>query len=274
MSTEGRLRYSLPPPDGSKPHIDLRLDPATGKPSQNWLDDFHTVKIEDVRGREDQYTLDNAGFQYYRYPAKHITFLNDEEIKEEYYPESMELIKKLTGATRVVIFNHNVRRRRPARTDDTLKHQHPTGLVHADQTKTYADSLVRKHLSPSDAETVLRGRFQTISFWRPIAYPAIDWPLALCDFRSIDAERDLMAMSLIHPDHHVDESYCVKYNSEHRWIYKSAMEPEDCVILKTFDSIEGASVAPHTAFEDPMTPGDAPYRQSIDLRAILYFGEN
>ncbi|KAL4071866.1 hypothetical protein J3A83DRAFT_2924978 [Scleroderma citrinum] len=273
MSTTAQLRYSVPPPDGSKPYIDLRLHPATGKSSQNWIDDYHNIQIEDVRGREDQYTFETAGFQYYRYPAKYTTFLNDEEIKNEYYPESIELIKKLTGATRVVIFNHNVRRRRPAHSNDNLKHKQPTGLVHADQTRAYADSSVRKHLSPTDAETFLRGRFQTISFWRPIAHPAVDSPLALCDFRSINTERDLMPTTLIHPDHE-DETYCVKYNPEHRWVYKSAMEPEDFVILKTFDSDQSASVTPHTAFQDPMTPEEAPYRQSIELRALLYFGEN
>ncbi|KAL4071857.1 hypothetical protein J3A83DRAFT_2923928 [Scleroderma citrinum] len=268
MSTTGRLRYTLPPPDGSKAHIDLRVDP-----SQNWLDDFHTVQIKDVRGREDHYTLDTAGCQYYRHPAKYTTFLNDEEIKDEYYPESMELIKRLTGATRVIIYTYVIRRGRPASSDDTVKHKTPARLVHADQTMADAHAIVRRYLSPSDAETIIQGRFQTISFWRPISYPVVDWPLALCDFRSINAERDLVAMSVIHHDHE-DESYCAKYNPEHQWIYKSAMEPEDLLIIKTFDSVQGGSVALHTAFQDPMTPEDAPYRQSIELRAILYFGEN
>ncbi|KAL4068713.1 hypothetical protein V8B97DRAFT_790605 [Scleroderma yunnanense] len=273
MSTTAQLRYSLPPPDGSKPYIGVMPDPVTGRPSQNWLDDFHTIQIEDVRGREDQYTLDDAGFQYYRHPAKHTTFLNDEEIKEEYYPESIELIKKLTGATRVVIFAHVVRRRRPPRSDDAVRHEYPAGLVHVDQTRDFAHSLVHKHLSPIDAEVFLGGRFQTVSLWRPIAHPAIDWPLALCDSRSVNPERDLMATTLIYPDRK-DDTNCVKYNSGHRWVYKSAMEPEDFVILKTFDSDPTASVAVHSAFQDPMTPEGTPYRQSIELRVLLYFGEN
>ena len=65
------------------------------------------MAIENVRGKEDQYTLDTAGFQFYKSPAKHTSFSNDQEIQDEYYPESIELLKKLTGASRVVIFDHS-----------------------------------------------------------------------------------------------------------------------------------------------------------------------
>ena len=40
------------------------------------------------------------------------------------------------------------------------------------------------------------------------------------------------------------------------------------------DSINDGSVAvltPHTAFADPTTPPDAPLRQSIEIRALVFY---
>lgn len=42
----------------------------------------------------------------------------------------------------------------------------------------------------------------------------------------------------------------------------------------SYDSIEDGSVAvltPHTAFVDPTTPPDAPLRESIELRALVFY---
>lgn len=42
----------------------------------------------------------------------------------------------------------------------------------------------------------------------------------------------------------------------------------------SFDSVQDGSVAvftPHTGFEDPTTPKDAPLRESIELRALVFY---
>ena len=67
------------------------------------------VQIENLRGREDSVSLDKNGFHFFRHPAKHASFANDKEIQEEYYPESADFIKKATGASRVVFFDHSAR---------------------------------------------------------------------------------------------------------------------------------------------------------------------
>jgi hypothetical protein len=43
-------------------------------------------------------------------------------------------------------------------------------------------------LSPSE---------QIINVWRPLAYPAVDCPLAAMDYRTLDAEKDLVPTDLI-----------------------------------------------------------------------------
>jgi hypothetical protein len=73
----------------------------------NYTYEAHEVPIWNLRGNESAATLDTAGFQLYNHPAKHTAFTNDADVKKEYYPESMELIKRLTGASRVVLFDHS-----------------------------------------------------------------------------------------------------------------------------------------------------------------------
>lgn len=101
------LIYFQLPADGSKPYTNINADPSTGVREKNWVSEPHDVEIENVRGKEDTLTLDTTGFQYFRRPATHTTFTDDEEIEREYYPESIELVKELTGASRVVPFDHS-----------------------------------------------------------------------------------------------------------------------------------------------------------------------
>jgi len=218
-------------------------------------------------------SLDTAGFGYYKGAAKYTAFGSEEEVKREYYPESIELVKRLTGATRVVPFDHTIRRRRPGEIDDSPEKRQPVPQVHVDQTESSAIARVHRHLPESDAPQLLSKRFQIINLWRPIGRPAFDWPLALCDFRSIDRKVDLVPTILRYPDRD-GETFGVKYNSGHKWKYVKGMTPEEFVLIKCFDSRDDGKTAiltPHTAFQDPTTPPDAPLRESIELRLLVFY---
>ena len=103
-----KLRYVvLPTTDGQKPYQFINPDPATGERKKNYTFADHDFEIENVRGKEHLYSLDKTGFQFLKAEAKHRSFENDEEIVSEYYPESVELLKEVTGASRVVIFDHS-----------------------------------------------------------------------------------------------------------------------------------------------------------------------
>jgi hypothetical protein len=51
------------------------------------------VTVRDVRGRENEYTLDGNGFQIHRQSANEKEFLDDEKIKSGYYAETEQLLK-------------------------------------------------------------------------------------------------------------------------------------------------------------------------------------
>ena len=107
QSVNALLVYFAPPKDGSKPYTMAYNDPTSAIPRMNWTPEEHTMQIENLRGKEDSVTLATAGFQYGRSPSAHKAFTSEEAIKAEYYPETIELVKKLTGASRIVPFDHS-----------------------------------------------------------------------------------------------------------------------------------------------------------------------
>ncbi|KAJ6555121.1 hypothetical protein DFH09DRAFT_1318317 [Mycena vulgaris] len=269
--TTASLNFFVPPKDGSRAYSNTSA--VTGVPYKNYTMEAHDVEIQNLRGNESAATLDTTGFQIYKHPAKHTAFTSDAEIEKEYYPESIELIKRLTGASRVVLFDHTVRRRRPGEIDNAPDKRQPASQTHIDQTNTSAVARVHRHLPAEEVPELLKHRFQIINLWRPISHPADDWPLALCDFRTVDTVNDILPVALVYPDHE-GEAAGVKYNPTQKWTYFSGVAPDELILIKCFDSLQDGSLAlytPHTAFKDPATPEGAPPRESIELRALVFY---
>jgi hypothetical protein len=106
-STTANLIYPIKPEDGVQAYQRLNFDPSSGEKSRNFELEEKSIVIENIRGKEDSVSLDTTGFQFYKHTSKHTAFDSDEEIRREYYPESIELIKKLTGASRVELFDYS-----------------------------------------------------------------------------------------------------------------------------------------------------------------------
>lgn len=105
-STTSTLLYLVPPSSGERAYQNINSD-STGERKRNFTREEKTVTIENLRGKEANVSLDTTGFQYYNHKSKFTNFTNEDAIFKEYYPESIELIKKLTGATRVELFDHS-----------------------------------------------------------------------------------------------------------------------------------------------------------------------
>lgn len=123
-----------------------------------------------------------------------------------------------------------IRRRNPEVVSDTPQNRQPAPLVHVDQTPKASHNRVHYHL-PSEAPELVKHRFQIINLWRPIRVPAHDWPLALCDYRSIDVEKDLVPVTLKYPDRD-GETFGVNYNPNHKWKYVRGLTPEEFILIK------------------------------------------
>ena len=263
-AVEADLNYLVPP--GTKPEV-YNHTPPPGVPERNFADVAVRVRIEDFRSWRDAASLDVHGFAAVEHPSAEHDF-DEAAITGAYYAETEQLLKDRLGADRVHIFDHTVRRRLPGEEDRPGQRQ-PVARVHVDQTPAAGIERVRRHMG-AEADALLKGRVQILNVWRPIRGPVLDHPLALCDWRSVD-EADLVATDLVYPDGR-GEIYSIAPNPRHRWHYLSAMRPEEVLLIKCFDTATDgrARLTPHTAFADPTTPADAPPRQSIELRTLVF----
>ena len=248
-----------------KPHT-YNHEPPPGVAAQNFVNEAHEVAIRDVRGHE--VSLDREGFAVLSHRSAERDFLDESAITGAYYAETDRLLRQATGAHRTLIFDHTIRRRVPGQEDRAGQRQ-PVARVHVDQTVLSGAERVRRHLG-AEAEALLRGRVQVINLWRPIRGPVLDSPLAIADASSLGPD-DLVATDLIYPQHR-GEVYSVRYSAGQRWHMLSRMMPDEVLLLKCYDSLDDgrARFAPHTAFVDPTAPADAPPRQSIEVRALVF----
>ena len=124
-----------------------------------------------------------------------------------------------------------------------------------------------------EAETLLGKRYQFINVWRPLRGPVVDFPLAVCDARSLEVA-DFVATDLRYRDR-TGEIYSVRYNERHRWVYLSQMQPDEVLLLKCFDSEPGdhARYTAHASFRHPGADEDVLTRRSIEVRTIAFFDE-
>lgn len=177
-----------------------------------------------------------------------------------------------TGASRVFIFDHTIRRQLPETGSQDRAVRGPVQRVHIDQSYDAALSRVPYHL-PEDASELLKGRVQIINVWRPIKKVLRD-PLAVAEANSV-SDSDLVVTELIYPNRR-GETYAVRYNSGHKWFYKSGLSPAEVLLIKCFDSkTDGrARRVPHTAFADPSVASDTPARESIEVRALVFHSED
>ncbi|MEA3182017.1 MAG: hypothetical protein QOI59_5540 [Gammaproteobacteria bacterium] len=262
------LRYLEP--TAEKPRT-LEFDPPPGVPKTTAVYREHTVEIRDVRPVASTLSLEHEGFQLLTAPTGVENFDDDAVIRTRYYAETISLLEELTGASRVVVFDHTIRRRVPGATDrSTGIPRQPVPRVHNDYTEKSGPQRVRDLLG-DEADELLQKRFAVINVWRPIRGPVQDSPLAVSDARSV-AEGDLVATDLIYPDR-TGEIYYVKYNPEHKWFYAPAMRNDEVMLIKCYDSIADgrARFVPHSAFVDPTTPSGASPRESIELRTLVFF---
>jgi hypothetical protein len=246
------------------------FDPPPGEPKSTNLPEPHIVPIFDGRLIAKSFSLDREGFELVRHPTVVRNFLDDEEVRRVYYPLVEAFLKATLRADRVFIFDHTVRKRVEGAADIRgAGPRQPATRVHVDQTVTSGANRVREHL-PDEAEELLKGRVQVINLWRPIRGPVQDTPLAMLDGRTVK-DGDLVASDLIYPNRR-GETYSVKYSSDHRWFYFPEMTPDEAILLKCYDSeTDGRTrFGPHTAFVDPNTPADAPPRESIELRTLVF----
>jgi hypothetical protein len=249
--------------------VNYAYDPPAGVPSRSGKYVQQSVAIRNGREILGKLSLDTNGFVLIEHETAVKDFYDPEEVKSVYYPEVERLLKRVTGAERVAVFDHIVRN--PVLAERGEKGARgPAKFVHNDYSFKSAPRRVRDHL-PEEADRLLMNRLAEINVWRAIRGPIESSPLALCDARSLGAE-DVVPMDLVYRDR-VGETFGFLYNPKHRWYYFPRMERNEAILLKCYDSMDDgrARFTAHTSFEDPNSPLNAAPRESIEVRALVFW---
>ena len=231
----------------------------------------HDVLIRDVRPLADALSLDHEGFELRRHATAVPDLYDDDALENAYYPEIEALLRTVTGASRVVIFDATRRADSGAGAKNRDGLRGPATRVHVDYTEKSGPQRVKDLFGEAEAARLAAAgaRIIQINVWRPIRGPVARSPLALADASSVGLE-DLIATDQIFPDR-VGEIYHLAHNPAQRWYYAPRMTPDEVLLIKGWDSLADgrARFTPHGAFELPDTPADAPARESIEVRTLV-----
>ena len=270
VTLNAMLRYNVF--TGEKP-VNETFGPSNMTRRVKGLTEEKPVVVHDGRAIREELDIEVNGFEFVDHVSKTRKWLDEAELKSIYYPECVELIKRVSGAVRVHVFDHTLRS--GDETERTAKYlREPVLSVHNDYTEWSGPQRVRD-LLPEEAEQLLKRRFAIIQVWRPIStWPVQANPIAIADARSLDM-KDLIAAERRYPNR-VGETYQIKFNADHYWYYFPLMRREEALVFKVYESKQDgrARFTAHTSFIDPTTPADAPPRQSIEIRTIAFFDED
>ncbi|KAE8382352.1 hypothetical protein BDV26DRAFT_288637 [Aspergillus bertholletiae] len=265
------LNYMRPPSCGGLQPINLDQSDTEGRNKQReGITDVRDIVIKDIRGIEHEFTLDVQGFQYVKHHVDGVTDWRDEtQVKQIVQPATEVLIKKVTGASEVVVYL--TRTRFEGNYDDNkMSTPHsPSHGVHSDITHASCRSVLKDVLPEAQIERLLSRRFMVVNVWRPIK-PIQRDPLALCDWRSVDPAADII------PDRRVISGQVFEFgmpifNEKHEWYYLNEQRPDEPLIFKQLSSDVASNVTLlHSAFVDPDHINDPP-RESIEMKCFAFF---
>ncbi len=266
-SVRASMNYTVDngtPPDYYfyEPDPSVKLNPPGTDPRE--------VEIFDGWPQVEKFSLDREGFALKPFEASFKTFDDDDAVKSEFYAQVVDFVKRNTGAKRVAIFDHTIRKRMPADLKQQTTVNRPAVLlVHADYTPKSAPQRVRD-IFPEEADALLANRVAFFNVWKPLYEQVEELPLACCDASS-HPDADHLMMELKYKER-TGEIFVSRHSPRHKWYYFPLMQPDQALLLKTYDSdIARARFMAHTAFEDPTSPPDARKRESIEVRTMAFF---
>lgn len=230
------------------------------------------VRIRNARRSAGDFSLDREGFLLTPHASAVGDFYDDGAIAVVYEPEVKDLVRRATGAARVEIFDHT-RRSASQAVQQARRIREPASIIHNDYTARSGPQRLRDHFAdaPEEAAALLARRFAIVNVWRSIRGPVLSAPVALCDAASV-APGDLVSVER-QAKERIGEIQQAVYNPAHRWYYFPAMQPDEALLIKTYDSASDgrARFTLHTSFDDPGVAADAPPRESLETRCFVFF---
>ena len=230
----------------------------------------HEMTVRNGRPLRDSFKLDTHGFVFADHHTAMRDFTDEAERKRVYDREVAELIKKHSGASEVLVFDHTVRIG-DEQAMKAINARPPVKGVHNDYTEASAPRRLREIAGDAEAEQRFKKRWAIIQVWRPIRGTVMIDPLGICDGRSIPRTGFILVQRRYKD--RTGEVYHIAYNPAHEWFYFPQMTRDEALVFKVFDTDPNVATrfSAHSAFDDPNTPPNAPPRESIETRTFAFW---
>lgn len=241
----------------------------------------YPVTIRNARLAEETIELDKHGFCLARHRTKVVDFSDAATVTQVYPGEVAAFVRELTGADIVAALGGMMRS--AGRTGPGC--QPPAGEAHVDFNARSARRIADRLYATAAPDGPGYDRFISFSLWRVLSPAPQDWPLTLCDGRSVAAdegttntkvnvdvlpEGDALFAPIVGEEDMVGATI-FHHNPAHRWWYFPDMTTDEVIFIKLHDSDhERTWRAPHTAFQDTSRT-DAKTRYSYEFRGFAFY---
>jgi hypothetical protein len=264
-----------PPPSGAEV-----LQFVTEDESLSTMDTLPGRAMPVTNARPLRTDLDREGFLLIR----HVSTVDDfDQIQEDpnvdqcYTEEMAALLGQMTGAAKVFMLGGGKKRYGESATDKLtpLFNAKPARYPHADNTDSSSLELVEMVAAfVDDIDLSSYSHWALYNMWRAVSPPPQDFPLAVCDARTVSPidEVTICALTKERSGEIRHDTTGYLFNRSHAWHYYPDMTRDEVLVFKAHDTDSQRSQrVPHTAFTDPTCPTDIPTRASVEMRGLALF---
>jgi hypothetical protein len=270
----GQMRFVSQPVEE---RLDTSVPHVTGPVYLSLPFETHDVPIRN--GRLDAaLSLHTGGFACVRMPTAYASETDANVLRTAYLDEMAPKIQEMLGASRVVPRRNAVYVRASGATtlvDSYNASGLPANFTHIDFAHSDPPRLAKLEDQIQGLESKPYSRMMVIQVWRPVTPPPQDFPLAVCDGRTIGEEDVVEQIAQVGDENiegNVFRTLKVRFNPAQRWYFFPDMDPDEVIMFKGYDSQPGAAWrVPHSAFDDRARSPHAQPRRSVEARYFVYF---
>jgi hypothetical protein len=245
----------------------------------------HTSTVRNGRAAEVPPTLEREGLELMTWPSRVARERLDELVAEkplllmrpiehDYWAEIVPMLRARTGALDVLPLHASAVRFSTGA--DRREMMTPAGWAHLDYDGDEAAVQLQDTLSRCGREVPRFGRYVLYQTWRALSAPPQDYPLAVCDWRTVDAG-DIVPLLYHVASEQADgedvtyRSQGCRYRDRHEWWYFPDLTVDEVLVFVGFDSERGDRPSSmHVSFED-RTVSDPVPRASVESRFFALF---
>ena len=237
------------------------------------------MSISNARLMPNTFSLDVEGFTLAEQVTNVTDFNDDDQLANIYTTEVENLIAEATGGSVAIVFDHT-RRSTDVAHREKYASRDPVPAPHSDYTDASAFQRMRDKFGNKEAEDRPQRRFSIINAWRSMSGTLEQWPLTVCDARTIDDSRltQTRREAPVRPDpsfeyNRPSETRHAIFDPNHKWFWYPRMTANEVLLFKNYDTLTDgtARYALHSAFKDPNTPSNAAPRETIETRAFVFY---